>query len=75
MQNHRLKSRMLMHTGERPFKCKVCDASFGDRSNITSHMRTHTDGQPFQCDFCGASFGLVGNLKRHRSVKHTWPTV
>lgn len=34
---------MLVHSGERPFKCKICDMSFTTNGNMHRHMRTHGD--------------------------------
>jgi len=37
-----LLSHYIVHTGERPYKCKQCDRAFSHKSNLTSHFRTHT---------------------------------
>lgn len=38
-----LDRHMLVHSGERPFKCKVCNMAFTTNGNMHRHMRTHGD--------------------------------
>ena len=35
----RLQSHMLVHSGDRPFACKLCDATWKRKSELTVHMR------------------------------------
>ncbi|KAL3217286.1 hypothetical protein MRX96_032540 [Rhipicephalus microplus] len=36
-----LDRHMLVHSGERPFKCTVCHMAFTTNGNMHRHMRTH----------------------------------
>ncbi|GFT00348.1 ras-responsive element-binding protein 1 [Nephila pilipes] len=38
-----LDRHMLIHSGERPFNCKICGMSFTTNGNMHRHMRTHGD--------------------------------
>ncbi|KAI5610038.1 zinc finger protein ZFP69-like [Silurus asotus] len=78
-----LNRHIRIHTGHKPFRCRVCARSFSRSDHLTTHTRTHTGEKPFACDVCGKRFARSDERKRHGRVhlRHkektqelgTWP--
>lgn len=59
------------HSGERPFKCDLCDMAFASQSSFMVHRRIHTGEKPYACRLCPATFRDCGAMRNHFLTTHS----
>ena len=62
-----LRAHQRKHTGEKPYKCDMCDSSFKRSDHLAKHTLLHTGERPHVCQYCDKSFIQNCNLKVHQA--------
>jgi hypothetical protein len=55
------------HTGEKPYKCQMCNYACAQSSKLTRHMKTHgrMGKDIYKCRFCNMPFSVASTLEKH----------
>uniref|UniRef100_S4RJ24 Zinc finger protein 236 n=1 Tax=Petromyzon marinus TaxID=7757 RepID=S4RJ24_PETMA len=60
-----LDCHVKTHTGQKHFKCHICNSPFSTKGSLKVHMRLHTGAKPFKCPHCEQRFRTSGHRKSH----------
>ena len=68
----KLKTHLMVHLDERPFKCPDCDKSFRNKVQFSEHSNNvHKQEQKHSCSECCVSFSTSSQLSKHQKAKHS----
>ena len=59
-----------IHSGQKPYKCHVCDKAFSESGTLNRHMKFHIGEKPYKCSLCDKAFSQSVHLNTHMRV-HT----
>ena len=61
-----------IHSGERHFKCGICEKCFGQQNSLKRHIATVHDKKKglFECDYCGETFSRKPEQEVHLKEIH-----
>lgn len=65
-----LESHVSLHTGQRPFSCRLCGKCFTDEKGLKRHGRVHRNGKIYVCKKCGKGFVYKFSLTKHLQMVH-----
>lgn len=55
---------MKVFSGEKPYKCKICDKAYARSQTLKDHQREHT-GEGYKCSVCSRTLTDRGNFRHH----------
>ncbi|KAI3388985.1 hypothetical protein SNEBB_006642 [Seison nebaliae] len=65
---YNLARHLPIHTGDRPFICKICNKGFRQASTLCRHKIIHTSERPHKCTVCNKAFNRSSTLNTHMRI-------
>jgi uncharacterized Zn-finger protein len=63
---------MVVHTGDKKFKCDICEKSYTEKGTLTKHkQKVHEQRKNYVCPHCKKKFGWKESLDRHMKTQHS----
>lgn len=57
VSKYNLKRHCMLHTGEKPYPCQICNKAFRELSDLRKHLKVHEEGtKVFECSTCFRSY-------------------
>lgn len=63
-----MQAHAVVHTGDRPYPCDICQKRFNNKANLSKHKLIHANKRPYVCNACGQSYRQSYDLKRHMTI-------
>ena len=59
---------MRIHTGAKPYECRICYKRFSQGSNLKQHLLIHSVDKPYECFQCKMRFNRKDRFLAHQKV-------